>query len=151
MINPDCGKCSECPVVLGILEVAERYSDMARETDEQAMDLPIDEISQSMFGQVAEARESGAVVLDPITMSEITEPADIAASMRMQSVQFSEDLDGQAERAKHVAQEMANICQEGPLKMRAKRAGRTITVTVCANSLQPDGTLPHEPTVVHRG
>ena len=95
-------------------------SGLAVMTGERAMDTPFDQMGDSAFREIP----PGAIVLDPVTLTRINEPADIAASFRRQALRQADQYDAHADEVRTIAQMLVANCPEGPLKMRAKKAGR---------------------------
>ncbi len=139
-------KCADCPVVSVILAAAEELDETARIKSEVALDVSFDEISQEIFSRLPK----GLTPVDTRRMTQINEPNELADSLRELAVDQIDALHSMADAERKDVQTLTNECLDGPLKMRATKAGRIITVTVCGSALAPDGVSKKEPVTIRR-
>lgn len=142
-----CGNCANCPLVKGMIEVSDGLRDGAEAIGNMALGDGPEEVAERVFEMLPE----GVGMLGPDgEPKRIESPEDIVMAMRSQTTTFLEGMDGRREEIKADVGRLTDGC-DGPLKMRAARAGQLITVTVCMSPEAPEDSEVTEQAVVQRG
>jgi hypothetical protein len=140
-----CGNCETCPAVAKIQRAAssmDHFSDhaiMIGTDPDLVADCGPEEIGilRHMVNLMREPEESPAET-----------PEEVADAMRKTAGDITADLAERITALQEAADMVTQDC-EGPLRMRAKKAGEIITVKVCMSPFRNPGTKI-EPTEVTR-
>ncbi len=140
----ELGPCARCPNAQHILNQIQRASKLANEAAEAALDMPFDEVSEMIFGTIEPLLERGDI--PPVHPSGIAidSPEAVEKAIRDMSLSMIGAQDEHVDELKTELTDLLAGCKEGPLKMRATKAGRTVTATVCVSSALPTGQYPEE-------
>jgi hypothetical protein len=142
-----CGNCANCPLVSGLVETADGLRDGAEAVGTMALGDDLEEVAEHIFEMMPE----GIGMLGPDGEPKMVEsPEDIVMAMRSQTTTFLESMDERRDELKDDINRLTDGC-DGPLKMRAARAGQLVTVTVCMSPQAPEDCQVTEQAVVHRG
>ncbi len=142
-----CGNCANCPLVKGIIEISDGLHEGAEVIGNMALGEGPEEIAERVFEMLPE----GVAMLGPDGEPKTVESAeDIVMAMRSQTTTFLEGMDEHREELKDDVARLTDGC-DGPLKMRAARAGQLITVTVCMSPEAPEDSEVSEQAIVQRG
>ncbi len=140
-----CGNCPECPLVAEFVENADGLRDGAEAIGTAALGEDVEQIAEQVFETIPE----GAALLGPDgEIRPVESPEDLITAMRASTTSVLEDMDARRERDKENIDFLTKNCG-GPLKMRAEKAGKLVTVTVCMSPKAPEGEATEEATV-HR-
>jgi hypothetical protein len=145
------GNCSTCPNAISLNEHLEAASNIASQMVSGAFEMPIDEVGASLYEDVVLPGVSeGMTLVDPITGKEIHTPQDAQEAFRTLITSTIERQDHHVEELTENLCKLVNSCSNGPLKMRATKAGRVITATVCTSGIIPLGDSTEESVHIHR-
>lgn len=143
--------CANCPAVNDLEKDCDKITQQARRLEETSFDETIDTVMAPAVFENIQDRDTRIMMIDANDNIELVEPSspeDIALSARMTAASFLRYLDSEKERFVQRANEITAEC-DGPLKMRATKAGRRVTVTVC-NSPKAPNTTSTELTTIRR-
>lgn len=134
------GRCADCPNVKSTLEELEAAREFTQSIQESAISPMLDqyapEIIQSFEGSPL------SVMLGDAANS----PEEFTSFIRKNTVRLADDLDEQITTLEFGIETVIKDCK-GPLKMRASKDGREITVTACNSPQAPDGDQTEVVTV----
>ena len=135
MTDFECGNCGNCPEVNALVERAKRAAEFAEHIAKDAMEPEFDEIVAPALFEMFPG-EGNPMALGP--NDEIVDsPVALASILRKSIGEFTNHLDGHVEQDLAEASGLIKNCQ-GPLIMRASKAGRQIMVTVCNSPSLPN-------------
>lgn len=141
MTEFNLGNCGSCPKVLECLESAEATRKFTGRMAEEAMSPEFDEVfAPALFGMFDGEVVSG---LRGPSGQPFDSPAELAAFLRKNVGNLADYIDKQSEEELSEAAQLVDGC-EGPLKMRATKAGRQIVATICNSPGQSDGSSCEE-------
>lgn len=129
------GNCSDCPLVKQNLQeisgIEAGNQDAAEHVMSSGFDFAMEKAYESItsFGNTAVVGLSGNL---------LESDAEFTAEIRKGIAQKMDETEEEAEKLMRFTKSMIENC-EGPLKMRARKAGRIITVTVCSSLDAPFG------------
>jgi hypothetical protein len=143
MIEFDPGNCGNCQMVEFCTTTVAYLEASMQDVVVDAMSSGLDEFAEQLYSQF-----DGPLEIPEDAEATLTTADGFAAEIRKRlgaKVQQGEtDIKGLKVRSEL----LVSGCQ-GPLKMRAKKNGRTITATVCTSSSLADGDTT-EPTMINR-
>lgn len=136
-MNEECfGKCADCPGIGGMIEIDRSLQRAEQEIQEQAFDKALDtEIAPQLYDYLA---ENGVLVGDLGDSEPVASPEELAVMLRRNAGSILESIAHNRERLSEDVTNVTRNCS-GPLKLRAKKAGRQVLVTLCDNPIAPRG------------
>lgn len=135
-MNEKCQrKCLGCPQVDGNLMNDKELKDEQNDIWEESFDEDLDvEKAPNLF---ASLEQQGLKVAFPGRGQIVESPEEMAQAIRME---LTTDLKEITERRKELSLALVALTKHcaGPVKMRARRGDRTVTVSVCMSPQAPD-------------
>ncbi len=133
------GNCDGCPDVVYAIGIDESMKNMAETIEKSVVDDSFDSaVAPAIFESLKQAG-----IIDPEVdgVEEVASPENIAKGLRIGAAQMLDNIELARDEATKGISILTQGCL-GPLTMRAAKAGRTITVTVCNSPQLPDGRAP---------
>lgn len=141
MISIELGNCAGCPKVLELIEAAETTQNFTGHMAEEAMALEFDELFTPAMFNMFDAVD-GVGLVGP-NGEQINTPGELAVMLRKNIGKLANYIDNQADEKLEAAAKLVQEC-DGPLKMRASKAGRQIVATICNSPCLPTGPTCEE-------
>lgn len=133
----EAGKCNTCPRVTHCIDDAYEVKQHARHIASDAMSQELDDhFAPALFEVLRDT--AGDLPIAPL-LDTINSPQELAKGIRKGAGMIVEELDAKAQESLDEASGLVSGC-EGPLKMKATKAGRQIIVTVCNSPSISDST-----------
>lgn len=133
----DLGKCHNCPRALHLLAELEAAEELAHGMADTMLEIPFDEISNSLHEAMQPYIEQGMVI--DTTGRSIESLDDVTTTIREGLLTHVETQDQQADQIRTQLRQLLDTCPDGTLKMRAARNGRQVIVTMRMSGSIPDG------------
>lgn len=143
MENTKLGKCAECPVISLFLEEATQIQTANQVAAESVMSNGFD-MAMNLVYDTLQAH----IGISGIEGETVDSADQFTLQMRKSIASKMNEVDESAEEIHQTVEKILSHC-EGPLKMRAKKAGKIITATVCC-STEIELGISREPVGIDR-
>ncbi|MCA9309450.1 hypothetical protein KC973_03665 [Candidatus Saccharibacteria bacterium] len=138
----ELGACATCPNAIHLQKAVEVAEDAANTVAERAMDIPKDILETGLGDLFTNIDKlNGGDVTGSIRFmgQHIHSVEEFQAALQTLASNSVEQHDVDVENKKEQLQELLDRCGNGPLKMRASKAGHQVVVTVCVSDAVPSG------------
>lgn len=137
-MNEKCHqKCIGCPHFDGNLKTDQLLRDEEDNIWEQSFDKDLDaEKAPKLFARL---QQQDLKVGFPDGDQIVESPEELAQVMRMELAATLKEITARRKQLRLVRSALTKHCS-GPMKMRARRGDKTVTVSVCMSPQAPDGT-----------
>lgn len=132
----DTGNCGDCPAVKHCLQNREVFESMSQTLANFALDPEHDDHVTEVYESFV--RSGMLRILEQAEEQEISDGATLLKLFRQRTAEDTEHLDSHKQDIDKDIARITSDC-EGPLKMRATKASRTIIATICNSPTTPDG------------
>lgn len=138
----DTKNCANCPIVKYNLGLIADMKEAQAVVTAFSAGPALDSVAERIYGGIVGDDTGRAIELD------ITKEG-VASSIRKSAAETLNSKDGQIQEAAADTEALLASC-EGPIKMRASKAGHVVTVTVCNSPQAPAVDDSQEHTIVAR-
>lgn len=130
----DPGKCGDCPMIKHFFDEIEGAQEHSQRLADSLMSQVVDDIVAPMVYAQMEQIQMETMLHD----EGIDSPRKLASGIRKRLSKTLDETDNFVEERRLAAESLKYQCS-GPLKMRARKAGREITATICNSPSLPLG------------